>query len=81
MSFVVKDDNMTEEELLRKIGQRIKELRIEKGMSQIELAVELNYEKSNMSRLESGKVNPKIATLYKVSKALGISLIELVSIE
>ncbi len=72
---------MTEEELLMKIGQRIKELRIKKGLSQIELAAELNYEKSNMSRLESGRVNPKIATLHNVAKAFGIKLHELLDIE
>ena len=71
---------MTEEELLQKIGQRIKDIRIKKGMSQIELAVELDYEKSNMSRLESGRVNPTISTLNKVSQALGVSLKELVAV-
>ncbi|MFC4209555.1 helix-turn-helix domain-containing protein [Pedobacter lithocola] len=71
---------MTEEELLKKIGQRIKELRREKGMPQIELAVELNYEKSNMSRLESGRVNPRITTLFKVAKALDVDLQELINI-
>jgi len=69
---------MTEEDLLKKIGQRIKELRKEKGMPQIELAVELNYEKSNMSRLESGKVNPRILTLYKVAEALNVDLIDII---
>ena len=72
---------MTEEELLTKLGQRIKQLRSEKGMSQIALAVELNYEKSNMSRLESGRINPKITTLYNVAKALEISLQDLVKVE
>lgn len=72
---------MTEEELLEKLGQRIKQLRSEKGMSQIALAVELNYEKSNMSRLESGRINPKITTLYKVAKALEISLQDLMKVE
>lgn len=72
---------MSEDELLKKIGQRIKEIRIEKGMPQIELAVELNYEKSNMSRLESGRTNPRIATLYKVAKALEMPLHELLRID
>ena len=72
---------MTDEELLEKLGQRIKQLRSEKGMSQIALAVELNYEKSNMSRLESGRINPKITTLYNVAKALEISLQDLVKVE
>ncbi|WP_293302315.1 helix-turn-helix transcriptional regulator [Pedobacter sp. UBA4863] len=72
---------MTEEELLKKIGQRIKDLRKEKGVSQIELAVELNYEKSNMSRLESGRVNPRIFTLYKVAQALQVDLEEIIRLD
>ena len=72
---------MTEEELLKKIGQRIKDIRKEKGMPQIELAVELDYEKSNMSRLESGRISPKLFTLYKVAQALGVELKDLFEFE
>lgn len=72
---------MNEEAFLMKIGKRIKELRIAKGISQQELAAEIEYEKSNMSRLESGRINPKIATLYKVAKALGISLSDIVGVD
>jgi putative transcriptional regulator len=72
---------MTEKALLNKIGLRIKQLRMDKGMSQQELAAELDYEKSNMSRLESGTINPTIATLYRVAKALNITLSELLDIE
>ena len=72
---------MKEKELLVKIGERIVELRTEKGMTQQELAAELDYEKSNMSRLESGRVNPRIATLYKVAKVLNVTLSDLLMIE
>jgi transcriptional regulator with XRE-family HTH domain len=72
---------MTEDELLIKLGQRIKELRNERGMSQIALAVELDYEKSNMSRLESGRINPRITTLFNVAKALDITLHDLIKVE
>lgn len=72
---------MSEKAFLLKIGKRIKELRIASGISQQELAGEIDYEKSNMSRLESGRVNPKIATLYKVAKALKISVTELVDVK
>jgi len=72
---------MTEKAFLKKIGPRIKQIRLEKGISQQELAAKLDYEKSNMSRLESGVLNPTIATLYRVAKALGIPLIELLDLE
>ena len=72
---------MNEEKLLAKIGERIVELRTEKGMTQQEFAAALDYEKSNMSRLESGRTNPRIATLYKVAKVLNVTLSDLLMIE
>jgi transcriptional regulator with XRE-family HTH domain len=72
---------MTEKVLLKKIGSRIKQIRTDKGISQQQLAADLDYEKSNMSRLESGTLNPHIATLYKVARALGITLSELLNVE
>ncbi|OJW82299.1 MAG: hypothetical protein BGO69_17060 [Bacteroidetes bacterium 46-16] len=70
---------MTEAAFLKKLAGRIKELRESKGMSQQELAAKLDYEKSNMSRLESGLINPRIATLQKVAKALDVTLPELLT--
>lgn len=72
---------MTEKELLKKLGLKIKQLRTEKGLSQLDLGDEINVEKSNVSRMESGKFNTKILTLFKVAKALDLSLSELLKIE
>lgn len=62
-----------------KIGKKIKEIRELKGISQQVLAAKCNFEKSNLSRLEAGKVNSTISTLEKVSKALEIDIVELFS--
>lgn len=62
---------------LKKIGKRIQELRELQNLSQQDLAAKINYDKSNMSRLEAGKTNMTVITLEKVSKALNIELIEL----
>lgn len=72
---------MKEEVLLKKLGQRIKQIREEKGILQVAFADEIGYDKSNTSRLESGRLNMRIGTLYKVSQALGITLSELVKVE
>lgn len=72
---------MKEPELYRKVAGRIKALRTEKGITQQQLAAMLDYEKSNMSRLESGKVNIKLNTIYKIAQALKISMSELVDVE
>lgn len=65
---------MTEKQLYKKLGMRIKELRTERNLSQVELAVECNFEKSNLSRIEAGRTNPTVGTMFKISNGLGVSL-------
>lgn len=72
---------MTEKQLLQKLGMKIKQLRTEKGISQNTFGFDIEMEKSNVSRLESGKTNPRISTLFRVSKALNISLAELLKLD
>lgn len=63
--------------LQEKVGKRIQEIRIEKNLSQQDLAAKCNFEKSNMSRLEAGRANATLSTLEKVCEALQINCIEL----
>ena len=73
---------MNEKELLIKMGMRIKEIRTSKGVTQQQLAVEaFDTDKSNISRLESGRVNASIFTLYKVAQYLDVPLKDLTDIE
>ena len=67
-------------QLQQKIGQRIRELRESKGVSQQNLAAVCNFEKANLSRIEAGRTNPTISTLYKISQALEITISELVDV-
>jgi transcriptional regulator with XRE-family HTH domain len=62
---------------LKKIGKKIQELREVQNLSQQDLAAKINYDKSNMSRLEAGRTNMTVITLEKVAKALEVDLIEL----
>lgn len=70
---------MDKSKILIQIGKRIKEVRESKGISQIELVgrMEGNIDATNISRIESGRTNPTIITLYRISTALEISLSEL----
>ena len=63
--------------LQQKVGKRIQEIRIEKNISQQDLAAKCNFEKSNMTRLEKGNANATLSTLEKVCDALQIDYIEL----
>jgi transcriptional regulator with XRE-family HTH domain len=70
---------MSNNSLQINVGKQIQKIRESKGLSQQDLAAKCNFEKSNMSRLETGRVNPTLSTLEKVAKALDVSLIELFS--
>jgi transcriptional regulator with XRE-family HTH domain len=60
-----------------KVGKRIQEIRIEKNLSQQDLAARCNFEKRNISRLEAGRANATLSTLDIVSKALEVNMLEL----
>ncbi len=69
---------MTKDELKKKIGQRIVELRTQKGWSQSDLARACHKDRQAMEKLENGKVNPTLYSLLEISKALGVPLKKLV---
>ena len=66
-----------EKELLIQVGKRVKKYRIAADMTQNDLAMECNFEKASMSRIEAGLSNTTIRTLAKIAKALGIQLADL----
>ena len=67
---------MTDIKFLANVGSIIKEVRLEKGITQNELAIQCNFEKASMSRIESGKTNVTLLTLRKISLALEVEIRE-----
>jgi putative transcriptional regulator len=59
------------------LGQRIKEIRQQKQMSQMDVSAQSYIEIATLSRLEAGKANPTFITLLKLSKALDVHISEL----
>lgn len=70
-------------DLLGLLGKRIKKIRLEKGLSQVDLVARMqgNIDTTNISRIEAGRTNPTIYSLYRLSEALEISMSELVNFE
>lgn len=54
--------------------EQIIEKRLQKGLTQTELAKKIGTKQSAIARLESGNSNPSIAFLSKLAKALGTEL-------
>lgn len=74
---------MDKSELLRYVGKKIQEIRIEKGLTQVDLVgkIEGEIDTTNISRIESGRTNPTIFTLYRIAVALEIPVKELLDIQ
>lgn len=68
---------MNENDIYITIGLNIKRIRESKNITQQELAYRCDFEKSNLSRIESGKTNITIKNLWKISKALEVDITEL----
>lgn len=61
----------------REIGLRIKDLRAAVGVSQEELAYEIDMARSYLAEVETGKRNVSIRNLEKIAAGLRVSLSQL----
>jgi len=69
---------VNKEQLKKKVGQRIVELRGQKDWSQSDLARACDKDRQAIEKLENGKVNPTIYSLLEIAIALEVSLKDLV---
>lgn len=60
-------------EEIKAIGQRVKEARIAKGMTQAELAEAAHISTSNVSDIERGKSQMWLSTFCKIAEGLQVS--------
>ena len=55
-------------------GKIIEEARKNAKMTQAELAEKIGTNKSYISRVETGKTEPKVSTFYRIASALGLNI-------
>ena len=74
---------MEKSEILKKDGKRIKEVRLQKGISQADLVGRMQGEidPTNISRIESGRTNPTVFTLFRLAEALEVDAKDLLDFE
>ena len=76
---LLKDPEFAEEyEALRpeyELARSLIGLRIERGLTQQDVAQKMNTTQSVISRLESGSANPSLATLKRLADALGARVV------
>lgn len=64
---------MSEEEIIRAFGERLKDARLKKGMTQEQLGDSLGIDKSRISDYEKGNRRCSITTAYRLAKTMGVS--------
>jgi transcriptional regulator with XRE-family HTH domain len=67
-------EKLVNQETVENIGQRIRQLRESRGMTQSQLQSRSKVSRSYLSRIESGQMTPSLGTLEKISEALGVGL-------
>lgn len=68
---------MTDEQILKQIGSKIKKARLERGMSRQRLSQLTMTDYSNLVSIERGKKNSKILTYALIAEKLGLGLKDL----
>jgi len=66
--------------LIKAIGQKIRDLRTSKGISQEDLSNEAELPLSQIGRIERGENNPTISSLFAIARALDVDLKVLVDV-
>ena len=61
-----------------KIGDRLRDLRVRRALTQEELAEKADVGTSTVARLERNESEPHMSTLRKLARALGVDPAELI---
>ncbi|RTE45929.1 XRE family transcriptional regulator [Acinetobacter junii] len=64
-------------ELTIQFGQLVRKYRKEKNMSQEQLALLCNMDRSYLGRIERGEVNPTLEKLYELANSLDVNVKDL----
>jgi putative transcriptional regulator len=63
-----------DDEFLKQVGDKIRELRLQKGLTQMDLAFACNdKDYSQINRIELGKVNFSVSYLTLIAKVLDVT--------
>jgi len=68
---------MKKQQAQKNLGKRIKEIRLKKGITQAQLAGDIDKDQQSVQRLEAGNINPSYWYLLQIAEGLEIKLSEL----
>jgi transcriptional regulator with XRE-family HTH domain len=64
-------------DMRRLVGSNFKRLRMERRLTQEQVAEKSGFSQQYISGLEAGRRNPTVVTLFELSQALGVSYLDL----
>lgn len=65
----------------KQLGQRIQQLRKDKGLTQENLSLESDISRSHIAMIEAGKRDITVSSMFKISRALGVTLSDIFSFD
>jgi transcriptional regulator with XRE-family HTH domain len=66
-------------DMRRLVGANVLRIRLERGLSQEELAARSGFNQHYISELEAGKRNPTIISLHEIAQSLGVAPADLLT--
>ncbi|MFR6141774.1 MAG: helix-turn-helix domain-containing protein [Finegoldia sp.] len=63
--------------MLKKFGERVKDLRKKRGLSQEKFALQINMDRTYLASVEAGNRNISLRNISKIAKGFGIPISEL----
>ena len=63
--------------IIKKFGERVRELRTQKNMSQEKFALHVGMDRTYLASVESGKRNISLENINKIANGLNVTLEEL----
>lgn len=64
--------NPKDQKAIEKLGLNIREIRMNKGMTMVQLAEKCNVEYTTISKIERGLVNTTVSMITIIAKALNV---------
>ena len=64
-------------QLSKQLGECIRELRLQTGLSQVEFGERCGFYQTYLSRIENGRANPTLNAVEVIANTLGMTVFEL----
>lgn len=63
--------------LAQQFGEHVREMRLARGMSQVEFGERCGFYQTYLSRIERGQANPTLNAMDVIANALGVSVFDM----